>query len=110
MNSNYLRGVIVGCGLIVGVATGALAGSDGSSSLAVDPAQVQALQERILNDPGIMALLLSLQNDPDMQALLNDPAVAASLQAGDLTSLASDPRVVKLLGKPQVKEMEKRLQ
>jgi len=99
---------IIGCGLFIVAATGAIAGNDGSGQ-AVDPARVQGLQERILGDPAIMAIILSLQNDPDLQALLSDPAVVAAIQAGDLSSLARDPRVVKLRNKPQLKEVEKRL-
>lgn len=109
MKGKRVAAVIIGCGLFIAAATGAMAGSDGSGQT-VDPARVQEMQERILNDPGIMAIILSLQNDPDLQALLNDPAVATAIQAGDVSSLANDPRVVKLLRKPQLKEVEKRLQ
>jgi hypothetical protein len=45
-----------------------------------------------------------------MQELLNDPAVAAKIQAGDLDALANDPRLIKLQNKKQVKDVEKLLQ
>ncbi len=109
MKGKRVAATIIGCGLFIVAATGAFAGSDGAGQT-VDPAQVQVLQERILGDPEIMAIILSLQNDPDLQALLSDPAVVATIQAGDLSSLAKDPRVVKLLGKPQLKDVKKRLQ
>jgi hypothetical protein len=109
MEGNRVVAAIVGCGLFIVAATGAIAGSDGAGQTA-DPARVQLLQERILGDPAIMSIILSLQNDPDLQALLSDPAVVAAIRAGDLSSLAKDPRVVKLLSKPQLKEVEKRLQ
>jgi hypothetical protein len=83
--------------------------SGNDSSQAVDPAQVQGLQERMLNDPGIMALILSLQNDPEMQALLSDPAVVAAVQSGNLSALTSNPKVQSLLGKQQVKEIENKI-
>ena len=69
MKGKRVAAVIIGCGLFIAAATGAMAGSDGSGQT-VDPARVQEMQERILNDPGIMAIILSLQNDPDLQALL----------------------------------------
>jgi hypothetical protein len=108
MTGKNMRAVLLGCGMLVTLATGALA--DGNGLQAVDPAQVQEIQERMLKDPGIMELIISLQNDPDMQALLNDPAVAAKIQAGDLNGLANDPRMIKLLDKKQVRDVEKRLQ
>jgi uncharacterized membrane protein affecting hemolysin expression len=99
--------IAVLCSLLVILATGSMAAGEGSQS--VDPAQVQELQQRMLNDPGIMEIIISMQNDPDMQALLNDPAVTAKIQAGDLDALANDPRMIKLLDKKQVKDVEKRL-
>lgn len=82
-------------------------GNDSSPDL--DPAQMQGLQQRMLNDPGIMALIMSLQNDPEMQALLSDPAVANAVQSGDLSALTSNPKVLQLLNKPQVKEIEQKM-
>lgn len=102
-----VRTLLCCCWLLLIPATQAMAGNDGFP--VVDPAQVEALQERMLNDPGTMVVIMTLLNDPVMQKLLNDPAVAAKLQAGDFTSLANDPRLAKLLTKPQVKEVEKRL-
>jgi len=73
------------------------------------PGEVRELQEKMTNDGGIMALIASLQNDPEMQALLSDPKVLKAVQAGDLGALLNDPRIMKLLDNPQVKEIGKRL-
>lgn len=96
-------------GLFLFLFSAATMASGNDSSLAVDPAQVQGLQERMQNDPGIMALIISLQNDPEMQALLSDPAVVAAVQSGDFNALTSNPKVQKLLEKPQVKEIEQKM-
>jgi hypothetical protein len=71
--------------------------------------QVESLQERMLNDEGIMELVKALQDDPDMQALLADPKVMAAAQAGDIGALLADPRVMKLLQNPRIREIEKRV-
>lgn len=102
-----LKIVLCGCGILVSLATSALAAGEGA--LTVDPAQVEQLQERMVNDPEMMELIISLQSDPDMQAILSDPAIAAKIRAGDLDSLANDPRMIKLMQKNQVKDLEKRL-
>ena len=74
-----------------------------------DPAQVKQLQERMLGDQGTMALIMAMQSDPEIQALLADPKVLEAVQAGDFGALLKDPRIMKLLDNPQVKEIGKRL-
>jgi len=72
--------------------------------------QVSALQEKMLNDQEIMSLVLALQSDPEVQALLNDPAVLSAFSSGDIAALAGDPRVLRLLENARVKEIQKRLE
>ena len=71
--------------------------------------QVQELQQKMLTDEQTMALILSLQNDPEMQALLKDPALLEAVQAGDLSALTANPRFMKLLDNAKVKEIQKRV-
>ena len=85
------------------------ADKSGSVGTTVDPSQVKELQERMLNDQGVMALVMALQNDPEMQSLLADPKLLEAIQAGDFGALLSDSRVRKLLDNPRVKEIGTRL-
>ncbi len=95
--------------LLFGGGTAAMAADgEGNAPSAVTP-QVQELQKQMLGDPGIMVLIMALQNDPEMQALLNDPKVVAAVQAGDISALLSDPRFMKLLDNPRVREIGERL-
>jgi hypothetical protein len=71
--------------------------------------QVQELQQKMLADDQTMALILSLQNDPEMQALLNDPVLLEAVAAGDLTALTANPKFMKLLDNAKVKEIQKRV-
>jgi len=66
--------------------------------------QVNELQKQMLQDEGVMALILALQNDPEMQALLNDPAILADIQAGDIRALTGNPDFMKLLNNARVRE------
>jgi len=68
------------------------------------------LQEKIISDPGIMALITPLQDDPEVRALLADPKVLEAVQAGDYGALLDDPRIRKVMDSPQVREIEQRLQ
>ncbi len=64
----------------------------------------------MLNDEGIMALVNALQNDPQMQALLGDPAILRAIQAMDVGTLMNNPDFLKLLTNPRVQEIEQRMQ
>jgi hypothetical protein len=71
--------------------------------------QVQELQQKMLGDEQTMALIHSLKDDPEMQALLNDPAVLSAVQSGDLSALTANPRFMKLLENAKVREIQKRV-
>jgi len=72
--------------------------------------QVADMKDRMLQDEGVMALISSLQNDPEMQALLGDPAIIRAVQAMDIGALLNNPAFMKLLSNPRVQEIEKRMQ
>jgi hypothetical protein len=71
---------------------------------------VQELQQRMLGDEGLMAIILALQTDPEVQALLSNPKVVEAVLAGDLNTLQHEPAFLKLLNNPQVKEATRRLE
>jgi hypothetical protein len=73
------------------------------------PSQVEGLKERMMKDEGTMTLIRALQDDPEMQALLSDPAMMSALLAGDVTTLMNNPAFLKILSNPQVREIEKRV-
>jgi hypothetical protein len=77
---------------------------------AIDEGQLQELQGRMLGDPQVMALISALQNDPELQALLKDPAFMQALADRDIATLASDPRFVKLFSNPLIQEIIKRVE
>jgi hypothetical protein len=82
-------------------ASGTPTGQQGS----VDERQLQKLQDRMLSDSQVMALISALQNDPDLQALLKDPSFLQALSTRDVNTLANDPRFVKLFGNPLIKKI-----
>ncbi len=67
--------------------------------------QVRALQERIISDKQMMGTILSLQNDPDFQEVMSDPEIMNAVAAGDMSALMSNPKLQKLLEKPQVQDI-----
>jgi hypothetical protein len=63
----------------------------------------------MMNDEGIMELILSLQNDPDMQTILSDPSVMQAVQAGDTGALMNNSVFLKLINNPRVREIVKKM-
>jgi phosphoribosylformylglycinamidine (FGAM) synthase PurS component len=71
--------------------------------------QVREIQNRLLADPQALQAIMALQSDPDVQAVLNDPEITKAAEAGDLDTLLSNPKVIKLLQNPVVQEFGKGL-
>ena len=64
---------------------------------------VANMQNSLLADPASRDQVLSLQDDPQVQAILNDPATMRAVQAGDLGALMADPKMQALLQNPTVR-------
>ena len=70
---------------------------------------VQSLQHKMMSDQEIMGLIQSLQNDPDLKKLLEDPEIMKAVSEGDIAALTANPRFMKLLENPAVREIQKKL-
>ena len=54
---------------------------------------IQQLQTRLTQDPAAMQSIMSLQSDPQIQAILNDPAIVKAIQDGDYMSLLGNAKI-----------------
>ena len=54
---------------------------------------IQQLQTRLTQDPATMRSIMSLQSDPQIQAILNDPAIMKAVQEGDYMSLLGNAKI-----------------
>ncbi|MBW1782618.1 MAG: hypothetical protein JRL30_17970 [Deltaproteobacteria bacterium] len=70
---------------------------------------IEKLKTSIMNNKEVMGLVISLQNDPEMQALLNDPDIMAAVQSGDISALMSNPKFLKLLDNANIKNIQKKM-
>jgi len=68
---------------------------------------VQSLQSSITGDPGMMASILALQNDPDMQAVLSDPELMRAIQSFDLEALQNNPKIQQLMNNSTVRKIHR---
>ena len=67
--------------------------------------QMQQLQTSLAQDPAAVQSIMSLQSDPQIQALLNDPAIMKAVQEGDFTSLLGNPKIQALESNEHVKQL-----
>jgi len=79
--------------------------SSGKSSARDDTLtrNIQQLQTQLTQDPATMQSIMSLQSDPQIQAILNDPAIVKAIQDGDYMSLLGNAKI-------QALESDERLQ
>lgn len=102
------RPLLVALALLVALSSGraARAQNPGEASLAGGTGNaVSAMQGALLADDASREKVLSLQNDAQVQAILNDPATMRAVQAGDLGALMSNPKFKALLDNPTVRSL-----
>ncbi len=91
------------------IRTKAAAAGPAPAGKAVSGGDSRDLQEKMMSDREIMALIESLKDDQEFKKLLQDPAIMKAVQSGDVSSLMSNPQFLKLLDNPTVKEIEKKV-
>jgi hypothetical protein len=67
--------------------------------------EIQQVQQRLAQDPEAMKAIMSLQNDPQIQAILNDPAIMQAIEKGDYTSLLDNDKIKALESNPQLNQV-----
>jgi len=66
---------------------------------------IQQLQMRMAQDPAAMQSIMSLQSDPQIQAILSDPVIAKAIQDGDYMSLLNNTKIQALENNENVKQL-----
>jgi hypothetical protein len=72
--------------------------------------EVLALQEKMMGNEEIFAMILSLQNDPEFRAILQDPEIMAAVSSGDINVLLSNQKFLKLLENSTVQDIGKMIE
>jgi hypothetical protein len=102
------RAALVALSVALGAATPAIARaqSAGGASLAGGSNNaIDNMQGALLADPASREQVLSLQDDPQVKAILDDPATMRAVQSGDLGALLNDPKLRALLDNPTVRAL-----
>jgi hypothetical protein len=56
-----------------------------------------------------MSLVSALENDPQRQDVLQDPAIMDAIRAGNLDALEQNAKVQRLMDNPKIQEINKKL-
>ena len=71
--------------------------------------EVQQVQARLAQDPATMQSIMSLESDPQIQAVLSDPAIVKAIQDGDYASLLGNPKIQALDSDEHLKQLLQRV-
>jgi len=67
--------------------------------------EIQQLQARLAQDPATMQSIMSLQSDPQIQAILSDHAIVKAIQEGDYISLLGNAKIQALENNEHLKQL-----
>lgn len=71
--------------------------------------EIKSLRDAMMGDTEVMEMIAGMREDPDFQAVLEDPELMSAIQSGNISLLLSDPRFQRLLEKESVRNIEKRV-
>ncbi|MCH8256562.1 MAG: hypothetical protein IIA75_01470 [Proteobacteria bacterium] len=79
--------------------------SPGTDTAASSQTAVDSIKSSIVNSPGVMSTITALQNDPQMKAILADPAIMRAVQNLDLQALGNHTKIKALMNNPKIKRI-----
>ncbi len=74
-----------------------------------DSEQMQGILSKLQNSPGLIAMVQSLAQDPDMQRVMQDPEIQRAIAAGDYSSLMANPKMQRLMGNQKIQAITQQL-
>ena len=67
------------------------------------------IQNRIMAQPETLSLVMSLQQDPEVMAILSDPAIMQAIATRDMESLRNNPKIRQLESNETIRKILGRL-
>lgn len=72
-------------------------------SFNLDTAEFDAIKQMMMSNVDVMAAILDLHNDPQLQAVLSDPEIMQAVRNLDIEALTNNRKFKALLGHPKIK-------
>ena len=76
----------------------------------VNSQSITDLQNMMMSDGEVLGMIISLQNDPDMSAILNNPQIMMYMSTGNLEELQKVPELQRLMSKPEMQQLMQTMQ
>ena len=76
----------------------------------INSTDITNAQNKILANPDAMKDIQTLASDPEVVALMNDPALLQAVQSKDLAAIQANPRTQQLMSNPKIKALIEKLQ
>ncbi len=67
---------------------------------------LNSVQKQMLKNKEVMGLIESMQHDPQVQAIVNDPKIMQAIAAGDFQTLLNNPKFKALMNHPTVNQIK----
>ena len=64
----------------------------------------------MIDNEEIFAMILSIQNDPGFREILQDPEIMSAVSSGDINTLLSNHKFLKLLENPTIQDIGKMIE
>ena len=69
----------------------------------------KSLQDKMMGDKDIMAMIESLKDDPQFTKILEDPEIMNAVSSGDTAALMANPKFLQLLHNPTVRDIQQKV-
>ena len=81
-----------------------------SNTSGPDKSIIANLKDKLMQDPDILGDLYTLQNDPSVMGIVQDPEIIMLIQSGDFAALANHPAIKKLEANKSIQSIIKSAQ
>ena len=69
----------------------------------------RSLQDKMMGDKDVMAMIQSLKDDPQFTKILEDPEIMNAVSSGDTAALMANPKFLQLMHNPTVRGIQQKV-
>jgi hypothetical protein len=80
--------------------------SVGTSGIGAPSIGMGAIKQQMMGNADIMAIILELHNDPQLQKVLADPEIMRAVQNLDIEASAKNAKFKQLMNNPKIKQIQ----
>ncbi|MDD4894546.1 MAG: hypothetical protein PHW54_04445 [Candidatus Omnitrophica bacterium] len=72
--------------------------------------KADAMTNKMMGDPATVGMVMSLQDDPQLQEILQDPEIMEAIKSGNSASLANNEKFMRLKNNPKIQAIKERIE